>query len=116
MIKWAWKGKHGTGRGLADMVTAEANVEIDESGEVTLHLPDDFPRGQRGQLKVVFMPDTDVTEDDEPWTDEEIEEALNFTPVPAEGIVTGGWEDLGITDSVEWSKERRRQRREKRGW
>ena len=45
-----------------------------------------------------------------------------MTPTPKTGaeIVaaghTGGWEDYGISDSVEWVEEQRRKRREQREW
>jgi hypothetical protein len=41
-------------------------------------------------------------------------EDFKFEAVPSDQIVVGGWEDLGITDSVEWVTEMRRKQREER--
>ena len=41
-------------------------------------------------------------------------EDFKFEAVPSDQIVVGGWEDLGITDSVEWVAEMRRKQREER--
>lgn len=58
------------------------------------------------------------TADDEDFTDEEIKELLTFTPKSGKEVVdaglTGGWEDMGITDSVAWVEEQRRKRQERR--
>ena len=54
------------------------------------------------------------------FTEEEIKELLTFIPtsgaeIAAMGLI-GGWEHKGITDSVEWVNEQRRQRRERNKW
>ena len=41
-------------------------------------------------------------------------ENFRFKAIPSDQIVGGGWEDLGITDSVEWVAEMRRKQREER--
>jgi hypothetical protein len=41
-------------------------------------------------------------------------EDFKFEAVPSDQIVVGGWEDSGITDSVEWVTEMRRKQREER--
>ena len=50
----------------------------------------------------------------EAWTPEELERAVKVEPMTGSEIVkaglTGGWEGLGITDSVEWVEEQRRKR------
>jgi hypothetical protein len=54
----------------------------------------------------------------EAWTQEELERAVRIEPMSGSEMVkaglTGGWEHLGITDSVEWVEEQRRKRRERR--
>jgi len=41
-------------------------------------------------------------------------EAFNFEAVPSDQLIVGGWEDVGIIDSVEWVNEMRRKQREER--
>lgn len=54
----------------------------------------------------------------EAWTQEELERAVRIEPMSGAEMVkaglTGGWEDQGITDSVEWVEEQRRKRGERR--
>jgi hypothetical protein len=53
------------------------------------------------------------------WTDEELaklSELMKSDPKPASEIQTGGWEDMGIVDSVAFVEEMRRKRREKSKW
>lgn len=56
------------------------------------------------------------------WTDEELDnlvsaknESLPLSEIAARGLF-GGWEHLGITDSVEWLMEQRRARQERNKW
>lgn len=50
------------------------------------------------------------------YTEEELDELIQFNPKPANEIQTGGWEDAGIEDSVEFVENLRRKRREKNQW
>jgi hypothetical protein len=46
------------------------------------------------------------------------EDALKIVPMTGAEIIAagllGGWEDMGITDSVQWIEEQRQKRREER--
>ena len=69
----------------------ELTATVSENDEITLHLPSEL----RGQTVNVRIEPTLVNEkmvDNRPWTEEE--------------IMTGGWEDMGITDSQAWVEER----------
>jgi hypothetical protein len=60
--------------------------------------------------------DEDVT-----WSEEEVAEMLRpKKPLTGQEIVeqgfTGGWEDMGIEDSVEWLAQQRAKRRKKLRW
>lgn len=58
---------------------------------------------------------------DETWTEEELAELLKpKKPMTGKEIVEagliGGWENMGIEDSVEWVKQQRAARRRKINW
>jgi len=95
------------------MVTIHLKGRITSDGQLLFDVPEDLPPG-----------DVDITleirDTDEQFTEAEIKDLLTFTPtsgaqIVAEGLV-GGWEDMGITDSVTWVEEQRRKQRERRGW
>jgi hypothetical protein len=75
---------------------------------------------KNGELKVDLPENVRDGEVDVPLTDEEIEALMRPNPKTGAEIIaaghTGGWEHKSISDSVEWLQNRRRQRREKRGW
>ena len=52
------------------------------------------------------------------WTPEELERAVKIEPMSGSEMIkaglTGGWEDLRITDPIEWVERQRRKRREQR--
>jgi len=86
-----------------------------------IELPDEVAQNNITLVKVSNGNASDTIADDEiAWTDEEIAEMLQPDPKTGAEIValghTGGWEHLGIEDSVEWLQEQRRKRREARGW
>ncbi len=61
------------------------------------------------------------TQDDVTWTEEELAELLKpQKPLTGKEMVDGGfiggWEDMGITDSVEWVDKQRVKRRKKFDW
>lgn len=85
-----------------------------------MDLPDDVIEGEI-ELRVPVEHEKKTDEEAQPlWTDVELAEVIRPEPKTGAEIValghTGGWEHKGITDSVEWVKELRRQRRENRGW
>ena len=59
-------------------------------------------------------------EKDSTWSDAEIAEMLTIEPLTGAEIIaaglTGGWADMGITDSAEWVNEQKRKRRERHRW
>jgi len=92
------------------------------NGELIVDLPENVSDGE----VEVTIPVSDgdhlslSQEEEQPLSDEEIDKLMQPEPKTGAEIIaaghTGGWEHKGITDSVEWIKERRRKRREKRGW
>jgi hypothetical protein len=73
---------------------------VDEKGELSLKLPEDFPKGTvKVQVSTIDQPSKSAT----------LGDILNS------GLV-GAWQDHGITDSVEWVEEMRRKERGQRGW
>jgi cytochrome c2 len=65
--------------------------------------------------------DTKGTNGDLVWTDEELAEILTpKQPLTGQEMVEqgyiGGWEDLGIEDSVEWLEQQKAKRRTKHQW
>ena len=65
--------------------------------------------------------DADAPNGDLVWTDEELAELLTPRPpltgqeMVEQGYI-GGWEDLGIEDSVEWLEQQKAKRRTKHQW
>ena len=94
------------------MTTIQLNGRITEEGELEIKLPEGLPPGE-ARITIEISPG-------EAWTQEELERAVRIEPMSGSEMVkaglTGGWEDLGITDSVEWVEEQRRKRREQRAW
>ncbi len=99
------------------MATIRLNGYITEMGEIKVDLPENHPVGEV-HLIIIETPREDMETPGEiaSWTQEELDDMLNFNPVPASEIETGGWENLNITDSVEFVEELRRKERERRGW
>lgn len=96
-------------------------IRIKEDGKPEVDLPEDLPVGEyTATLQVEATLQEDKDWENQPWTEEELEELLKVEPLTGKEIVemglTGGWEDLGITDSVAWVEEQRRKRREQLGW
>jgi len=58
--------------------------------------------------------------DAESWTKEELANLINPTPMTgkeiAEAGLLGGWEDMGIEDSVNWVNQQKAKRRRKYQW
>jgi len=90
---------------------------ITESGELKVELPEDHPVGE---VEVIIEEQAETAWEDQPWTDDEIKEMMRSNPKTgaeiAESDAIGGWEHMGITDSVEWVAEQRRKGRENRAW
>jgi hypothetical protein len=91
-----------------------------KDGKLEVELPDDTVEGEVELRVPVERKTIAVDEIESAWTDEELEDLINPQPKTGAEIValghTGGWEHKSIEDSIEWVKELRRQRREKRGW
>ncbi|MBL8165539.1 MAG: hypothetical protein JNJ61_26385 [Anaerolineae bacterium] len=95
------------------MITIRLRGQVTPDGQLRFDVPDDLPLG-----------DVDITLEfpspEEQFTEAEVKDMLTFIPtsgaeIIADGLV-GGWEDLGITDSVTFVDELRRKQREQRGW
>lgn len=90
-------------------------------GKLKVELPNDMPDGEvEVVLRVTNESPVADNLDEVPLTDEEIEALMQPNPKTGAEIAMnpaiGAWADYAITDSVEWIKEQRRKRREKRGW
>jgi hypothetical protein len=90
-----------------------------KNGELKIDLPKNVIDGEI-EVKLAVVQD-EIPWEDRPWTDEELEELLRpESPMTGAEIVaaglTGGWEHLGIEDSVEWLNEQKRKRNQKRKW
>ena len=106
---------------VADYISVKGYIK---DGKLEVDLPDSVTDGEveikipvvRGEKQ---MPEV-TTEDETPWTDEEIAEMVRPEPMTGAEIVAagymGGWEHKGIADGVEFIEELRRKRREKREW
>lgn len=104
------------------MTTLRLNGRITEQGQLVV---DEFPSNLPPQeVEVIIklpeaIPDQNDPEN-QPLTDEEMAYYLTQEPMTGHEIVeaglVGGWEHKGITDSVEWVKEQRRKRKERRSW
>lgn len=104
----------------ANYVTIKGFIK---DGELMLDLPENV---QDGEVEVRVAVDAQASPEGAPqeieplWSEEELDALINPHPKTGAEIIalghTGGWEHKGITDSVEWVKEQRRKRREKRGW
>src|SRR5574341_1027392 len=91
---------------------------ITEKGELKVALPKGLPAGE--VQVVIEVPGGAQGSADQSWTKEELRELLRSEPRTAAEIAdsdaVGGWEYLGITDSVAWVEEVRRREQGDRGW
>ncbi len=92
---------------------------ITEAGKLEVELPDDLPPGDV-QVTIEVPTSEELPWEERPWTDEEIEAMSHIEPKTGAEIVAaghvGGWEDYGITDTVEWIEEQRRKRQANSQW
>lgn len=91
-------------------MTIQVRGRVTESGALECELPSGLPTGEARITIEIPVEDR--------WTQEELDEALRVAPWTGKQIVEagllGGWADEGISDSVEWVEQQRRQRRERR--
>lgn len=92
------------------MATIRVKGILTPDGKIEVDLPENW---QPGEIELV-IPSNETVWTDEEWA--EIEKLLEPNPKPANEIETGGWEDLGIEDSVAFVEEMRRKRRERNQW
>jgi hypothetical protein len=100
------------------MAELRLHGRITEDGKLEVELPEGVVPGE---VEVTLTPAAEsLPWELRPWTEDELREMLTFTPktgkeIVEEGLV-GGWEDLGIEDSVQWVEEQRRKLQEKNRW
>jgi hypothetical protein len=104
------------------MATIHLTGHVTDEGQLVFEAPKNLPPGEV-QITIQIGEDQftakgPTTDDDQDFTNEEIKEFLTFKPKTGKEIVehglVGGWEDMGITDSVAWVEEQRRKQRERR--
>ena len=86
------------------MAAIKLKVTIPESREVKIELPDTFPIGEAEITVEAARTEEEIPWEDRPWTQEELDEALHFTPstmgeILESGLVGSG-ADLEIEDSA----------------
>ena len=87
-------------------------------GKIEVDLPENVVDGEVS-LEVPITANAPDSTDHQPLTDEEIDALMHPNPKTGAEIAKssiGSWEHKGITDSVEWIAEQRRQRRKNIGW
>ena len=102
------------------METFHLKGRITRRGKLKVDLPEGLTPGEVDVTITVPTPD-ELSDEDQPLTDEEIVELMRPNPKTGAEIVArlereGGWEDKGIADGAEWVKEQRRKRREQHKW
>ena len=79
-----------------------------KDGQLIYDLPENVTDGEVRLEVPIEEAETSASWEESPWTEEELADALQFRPVPGNEIETGGWEDMGITDSIKFVEEVRR--------
>ena len=100
------------------MTTIKLDGHINQAGKLEVDLPHGLPEGD---VKVIIEVPSEMALDGEipweqrPWTEQEIQEALTFHPAESAAEIIAAlddtsewWEQQGITDSVAWLEEVRR--------
>ncbi len=91
-------------------------IRIKADGKPEVDLPEDLPVGE---YTATLQVNAGNLEDNSPLSSEEIAGYLQFEGKTGQEIVEmgllGGWEDMGIEDSVVWIQEQRRKRKQERG-
>jgi hypothetical protein len=102
------------------MTLIKLTGKINEQGELEVKLPKGLPHVAVNLTMELLDEAKEASWEDQPWTDEELEALHRIEPKTGAEIVAaghiGGWEDYGITDSVEWLEKQRQKRREQREW
>ena len=97
------------------MATIHLTGHVTDDGELVFDPPKNLPPGE---AKITIEVTGEMPPLEQDFTDEEIKEFLTFKPKTGKEIVeqglVGGWEDMGITDSVAWVEEQRRKQWERR--
>lgn len=88
------------------MTTITIKGTLTPEGIIQVDLPDGWQPGEIS-VEIAIEPT---------FTDAELDDLMTPNPKPANQIKTGGWEDLGIADSVEWVKQQRKKRNEQNKW
>ncbi len=95
------------------MVTIRLKATLTSSGHLDFDLPQDLPDED-------FELILDVAHNETPSEESTISEYTRPEPLTGAEIVaqglTGGWEHMGIEDSVAWLEEQKRKRRERHKW
>jgi len=95
------------------MVTIHLKGRVTADGQLLFDIPDHLPPGE---IDITL----EIPNLDEQFTQDEIKEFLTSRPTSGAEIVAagliGGWEDLNITDPVEWVEKQRRKQRERGAW
>jgi hypothetical protein len=102
------------------MVVLRLHGTITQDGKLEVQLPEGLPTGEVDLTLEIQADNPTEVEEYQSWTEEELAELLVIEPLTGHEIVqaglTGGWSDMGITDSVAWVEAQRRKRRKNLTW
>ena len=83
-----------------------------ENGELKVELPDNVVDGEV-EVTIPISDEDELPWEERAWTEAELTDMLNFEGKSLGDIETGGWENLGITDSLEFVEDVRRKEEER---
>lgn len=85
-----------------------------KNGELKVDLPENVEDGEV-EVTIPVSEAEELPWEERPWTEDELADMLNFQGKSLGEIQAGGWEDKGITDSVEFVENLRREEEDRRG-
>lgn len=75
-----------------------------KDGQLIYDLPDNVTDGEVRLEVPVTGAEADASWEEQPWTEAELADALQFQPVPANEIETGGWDDIEDSENPRVNK------------
>ena len=105
------------------MTLIQLTGKINNRGQLELELPEGLPSGKVHVTLEITPAVDDLTWEERPWTDEELEALLKVEPktgmeIAAEiqaGMLGDGWSHIKVS-GAEWVEEQRRKWQERSKW